>query len=121
MRPVSPFPCAVGLWVVATGHSTLAAAPLELEQVVIEGQQQSELESAAQRLREVPGATNLIDMQRVEQGRVATNQDVLAYQPGVLPSRPATMASNCRSAAQASIAHPVPMALVSTRCSTACR
>lgn len=83
MRPVSPIPCAVGLWVVATGNSAMAAAPLELEQVVIEGQQQSELESAAQRLREVPGATNLIDMQRVEQGRVASNQDVLAYQPGV--------------------------------------
>jgi len=61
----------------------MAVAPLELDEVVIEDHQQSELASAEQRLREVPGATNLVDMQHVEQGRVATNQDVLAYQPGV--------------------------------------
>lgn len=83
MRPVSPVTCAVGLLVIAANTPAMATAPLELDQMLIEDQQQSELESATQRLREVPGATNLVDMQRVEQGRVASNQDVLAYQPGV--------------------------------------
>ncbi|WP_080343763.1 TonB-dependent receptor family protein [Pseudomonas syringae] len=34
-------------------------------------------------LREVPGGTNVVDMSAVEQGRVATNEDVFKYQPGI--------------------------------------
>ena len=82
MRPVSPITCAASLLAVYASSPALAAAPVELDQVLIQ-EQQGELELAAQQLREVPGATNLVDMQRVEQGRVASNQDVLAYQPGV--------------------------------------
>lgn len=82
MRPVSPVTCAVGVLAICACSPDLAAAPVELDEVLIQ-EQQGELEQAAQRLRETPGATNLVDMQRVDQGRVATNQDVLAYQPGV--------------------------------------
>ncbi|NNJ14971.1 TonB-dependent receptor [Pseudomonas putida CSV86] len=56
---------------------------IELEQVLIQEQDQDDLQVARERLEQVPGATNLIDMKRVGQGRVASNQDVLAYQPGV--------------------------------------
>ncbi|MCO7564405.1 TonB-dependent receptor [Pseudomonas sp. S 311-6] len=83
MRPVSPVTCAFGLLVSSAATPTMAAAPVELGQVLIEDQRQGELEAAAQRLHEVPGASNLVDMQQVGQGRVASNQDVLAYQPGV--------------------------------------
>lgn len=60
-----------------------SASPIELGQVLITDQAQGDLEAAAQRLRSAPGGTNLVDMQKVGQGRVASNQDVLAYQPGV--------------------------------------
>ncbi|BBH45371.1 membrane protein [Pseudomonas sp. KU43P] len=50
---------------------------------MINDEAQSELEDARERLKAIPGASNLVDMQRVEQGRIASNQDVLAYQPGV--------------------------------------
>ncbi|MGH8484149.1 MAG: TonB-dependent receptor plug domain-containing protein, partial [Pseudomonas sp.] len=84
MRPALLFPSSLGLlglFVPVSQAQTVA--PLELGQVLIEDRQQSEVEAAQERLHQVPGATNLVDMQRVEQGRVATNQDVLAYQPGV--------------------------------------
>ncbi|MFB4394508.1 MULTISPECIES: TonB-dependent receptor family protein [unclassified Pseudomonas] len=83
MRLVPPLPSALGLLVGVANCTALASAPVELGQVMIEGQRQDALEAAAQQLREIPGASNLVDMQQVGQGRVATNQDVLAYQPGV--------------------------------------
>ncbi|MCP3752853.1 TonB-dependent receptor [Pseudomonas sp. SBB6] len=63
--------------------SAQASDGIELGQVLIQEQEHSALQDARDRLQQVPGASNLIDMQRVEQGRVASNQDVLAYQPGV--------------------------------------
>ncbi|WP_342622701.1 TonB-dependent receptor family protein [Pseudomonas alkylphenolica] len=68
---------------ISCAASVQASDGIELGQVLIQEQEQSELQDARDRLNQVPGATNLIDMQRVEQGRVASNQDVLAYQPGV--------------------------------------
>lgn len=41
------------------------------------------MEEAEARLAQVPGGSNLVDMRQPLQGRVASNQDVLAYQPGV--------------------------------------
>lgn len=79
MRPTLPYSL-LALFVAGT---TQAANRVELDQVLIQGQQQSELEAAAERLHEIPGASNLVDMDKVGQGRVASNQDVLAYQPGV--------------------------------------
>lgn len=79
MRPTLPYSL-LALFVAGT---TQAANRVELDQVLIQDQQQSELETAADRLREIPGASNLVDMDKVGQGRVASNQDVLAYQPGV--------------------------------------
>jgi iron complex outermembrane receptor protein len=51
--------------------------------VLVTDEAQDELGAAAERLKQIPGASNLVDLQRVDQGRVASNQDVLAYQPGV--------------------------------------
>ncbi|MBP3861036.1 MAG: TonB-dependent receptor plug domain-containing protein, partial [Pseudomonas sp.] len=66
----------------------ICAAPaygsaLELTEVQVRSEESSELEAAQNALNEVPGASNLIDMTRVENGRTASNADVLAYQPGV--------------------------------------
>ncbi|HYQ49021.1 MAG TPA: TonB-dependent receptor plug domain-containing protein, partial [Pseudomonas sp.] len=84
MRPVLPLSSCLGLVAAVTvGPQATAAPPVELGQLLISEEEQSELEYARERLQSVPGASNLVDMQRVEQGRVASNQDVLAYQPGV--------------------------------------
>ncbi|WP_236248453.1 TonB-dependent receptor family protein [Pseudomonas mosselii] len=79
MRPTLPYSM-LALFVAGTAQ---AANRVELDQVLIQDRQQSELEAAADQLREIPGASNLVDMDKVGQGRVASNQDVLAYQPGV--------------------------------------
>ncbi|KFE51268.1 TonB-dependent receptor family protein [Pseudomonas syringae] len=63
------------------------ARGIELGQVLIQDQELSgedqSLEDAKARLAKVPGGTNVVDMRRPLQGRVASNQDVLAYQPGI--------------------------------------
>ncbi|MGO2767202.1 TonB-dependent receptor family protein [Pseudomonas taetrolens] len=59
------------------------AGPLELGEVQVRTEQSSELDMARAALDEVPGASNLIDLNRVENGRTASNTDVLAYQPGI--------------------------------------
>ncbi|CAI8846285.1 iron complex outermembrane recepter protein [Pseudomonas sp. IT-196MI5] len=63
------------------------AQSLELGQVLIGAEDQSDedqgIEDARARMAQVPGGTNVVDMRRPLQGRVASNQDVLAYQPGI--------------------------------------
>ncbi|TWR96567.1 TonB-dependent receptor [Pseudomonas saxonica] len=66
----------------------ICAAPvygntLELGEVQVRSEESSELEAARSALEEVPGASNVIDLSRVENGRTASNTDVLAYQPGI--------------------------------------
>ncbi|BAQ74973.1 TonB-dependent outermembrane receptor [Pseudomonas sp. Os17] len=60
---------------------------VELAPAQVLGQEQSgegqRVEEAAARLAEVPGGSNVVNMRQPLQGRVASNQDVLAYQPGV--------------------------------------
>ncbi len=63
------------------------AAGIELGQVIIKdqalsGEDQTQ-EDAKAELAKVPGGSNVVDMRRVLQGRAASNQDVLAYQPGI--------------------------------------
>jgi len=58
----------------------LAPAQVLGQEPVGEGQG---VEEAAARLAQVPGGSNWVDMRQPLQGRVASNQDVLAYQPGV--------------------------------------
>lgn len=83
MRCVLPLSSCLGLLVALAANQPAAASSVELGQVLITDEEQNDLGAARERLREVPGATNLVDMQRAGQGRVASNQDVLAYQPGV--------------------------------------
>ncbi|MBF4557351.1 TonB-dependent receptor [Pseudomonas sp. p50] len=63
------------------------AEGMELGQVLIGAEDRSgedaSIEEAEVRLEQVPGGTNVVDMRRNLQGRVASNQDVLAYQPGI--------------------------------------
>ncbi|PYB97736.1 TonB-dependent receptor [Pseudomonas protegens] len=58
----------------------LAPAQVLGQEQGAEGQQVAEAEA---RLAQMPGAGNVVDMRQPLQGRVASNQDVLAYQPGV--------------------------------------
>ena len=66
----------------------ICAAPvhgsaLELDEVLVKTEESTELEAAKTALEEVPGASNVIDLNNVENGRTASNTDVLAYQPGI--------------------------------------
>ncbi|WP_442514240.1 TonB-dependent receptor family protein [Pseudomonas promysalinigenes] len=84
MRPVLPYSSYLGVLAFFTVSQQATAAPaIELGQMLVNAQEQSTLDDARERLEQVPGASNLIDMGKVGQGRVASNQDVLAYQPGV--------------------------------------
>ncbi len=71
----------------AAGPSTIAdtgaASVRQLDAVKVSASGVSARELAQAQLDAVPGGTALIDSQRVEQGRAATSEDVLAYQPGV--------------------------------------
>lgn len=60
-----------------------SATSVELGAVQVRSDESSELDNARARLEQTPGASNLIDLEQVERGRVAGNQDVLAYQPGI--------------------------------------
>lgn len=84
MRPVLPYSSYLGVLAIFTVSQQATAAPaIELGQMLVNAQEQSTLDDARERLEQVPGASNLIDMGKVGQGRIASNQDVLAYQPGV--------------------------------------
>jgi iron complex outermembrane receptor protein len=71
-----------------SGHSAFADEPVQLDSLQVTGEQVREVEAAREELKRVPGATNVVDMAKVEQGRVAGVADVLAYQPGVYAQSP---------------------------------
>jgi iron complex outermembrane receptor protein len=71
-----------------SGHSAFAEEPMQLDSLQVSGVQMSAVEAASEELKRVPGATNVVDMAKVEQGRVAGVADVLAYQPGVYAQSP---------------------------------
>jgi iron complex outermembrane receptor protein len=72
---------------IALVSPAMAKADVELGQILISDDVQSDagqnIQDAETRLAEVPGASNVVDLRQPLQGRVASNQDVLAYQPGV--------------------------------------
>lgn len=88
--PLSRQPARLTLLALAclTGHDVFADEPVQLEALQVSGVQRSAVETAREDLAQVPGATNLVDMSKVEQGRVAGVADVLAYQPGVYAQSP---------------------------------
>lgn len=61
----------------------LHAEDAKLATVVVQGSDQPEQQAAREELRKVAGATALIDNAKVEQGRAANAEDVLALQPGI--------------------------------------
>lgn len=62
----------------AQDADTVLLAPVEVNAVTI-----SAADAAQAQLKSVPGGTNYVDMNSVEQGRVSTNEDVFKYQAGV--------------------------------------
>jgi iron complex outermembrane receptor protein len=88
--PLSRQPARLTLLTLAclSGHSAFAEEPMQLDSLQVTGVQVSEVEAAREDLARVPGGTNLVDMSKVEQGRVAGVADVLAYQPGVYAQSP---------------------------------
>lgn len=65
-----------------SGDGAEAGAAAEGDGIVVNGARTAK-ESAQERLGEVPGGASFIDQSDVLKGRVITNQDVLAFQPGV--------------------------------------
>lgn len=63
--------------------SPLHAETLQLAPVEVTTAPASAGEVAQAQLKSVPGATNYVDMDSVQQGRVSTNEDVFKYQAGV--------------------------------------
>ncbi|WP_275546320.1 MULTISPECIES: TonB-dependent receptor domain-containing protein [unclassified Pseudomonas] len=88
--PLSRQPARLTLLALAclSAQSAFADEPVQLDPLQVSGVQISEEEAAREALEQVPGATNLVDMAKVEQGRVAGIADVLAYQPGVYAQSP---------------------------------
>ncbi|AIG01624.1 putative tonB-dependent receptor [Pseudomonas fluorescens] len=74
----------LGLGAVLTfSHLSQAQEALQLAPLQVTSTELSEGEVAQAQLKQVPGATNFIDMASVEQGRVSSNEDVLKYQAGI--------------------------------------
>lgn len=90
LLPLSRRPARLTLLALAclSAHNTFADEPVQLDPLQVRGIQISEEDAAREALEQVPGATNLVDMGKVEQGRVAGVADVLAYQPGVYAQSP---------------------------------
>ncbi|MFC5694762.1 TonB-dependent receptor family protein [Pseudomonas sp. GCM10022186] len=66
------------------GQAQAAETDTRLGTVQVKGKKvDSAQEAAKEEIREVPGGASLVSSEQVEQGRVATNADILAYQPGV--------------------------------------
>ncbi|OEC34538.1 iron complex outermembrane recepter protein [Pseudomonas cuatrocienegasensis] len=72
----------------ATPYALAAEEPLQLDAMQVTAGQQDEAAKAQAALQQVPGASNVVDMDKVAQGRVAGVADVLAYQPGVFAQSP---------------------------------
>ncbi|UFQ97782.1 TonB-dependent receptor family protein [Pseudomonas wenzhouensis] len=68
--------------------NALADEPVQLDPLHVSGVRMSEEHVAREDLEKLPGASNLVNMKQVEQGRVAGTADVLAYQPGVYAQSP---------------------------------
>ncbi|MCF5098722.1 TonB-dependent receptor plug domain-containing protein, partial [Pseudomonas gessardii] len=64
-------------------HLAQAQEALQLAPLQVTSTELSEGEAAQAQLKQVPGATNYVDMASVEQGRVSSNEDVLKYQAGI--------------------------------------
>lgn len=60
-----------------------AAADPTLATVVVSGADTSEAQKAERQLAKVPGKTVVVDNRKIEKGRAANAEDVLALQPGV--------------------------------------
>ncbi|PQZ91435.1 MULTISPECIES: TonB-dependent receptor domain-containing protein [Pseudomonas] len=71
------------LFAALTLSSLVHAESLQLAPVQVTSGEASAAELAQAELKSVPGGTNYIDMDSVQQGRVSTNEDVFKYQAGV--------------------------------------
>ncbi|MEX5571726.1 TonB-dependent receptor [Pseudomonas lijiangensis] len=60
-----------------------AANTVSLDNIEVSAGTVSAAEASREQAKKVPGATNVVDLNDVEQGRVANNEDVFRYQPGI--------------------------------------
>lgn len=73
----------LGMSVMAGSVQASAVELMLLPSVEVSGEQYSDVEAARDALHDVPGGSNLVDMDAVGGGRVASNEDVFRYQAGV--------------------------------------
>ncbi|WP_422762892.1 TonB-dependent receptor family protein [Pseudomonas viridiflava] len=90
MQQTPPFPLTAVLKLLGVTTALACATQVRAEQTVnlssieVDGNAvQSPAEAARDALRSVPGGTNVVDLNRVDQGRVATNEDLFRYQAGI--------------------------------------
>ncbi|WP_205521433.1 TonB-dependent receptor domain-containing protein [Pseudomonas viridiflava] len=90
MQHTPPFPLAAALKLLGVTTALACATQVRADQTVnlssieVDGNAvESRAEAARDALRSVPGGTNVVDLNRVDQGRVATNEDVFRYQAGI--------------------------------------
>lgn len=76
------FAC-LGLAPYASADTPNKGTEPRLGTVVVTGEKQSEAQQAESKLKEVAGATAVVDNKDVERGRASNAEDVLALQPGV--------------------------------------
>ena len=88
MRPHHLLAASLTVAVLPLAHANERAGVVQLDGVVVSDRPLSEQQAAREQLQRVPGGTNLVDMAQLSGGRIAGNQDVLAYQPGVYAQSP---------------------------------
>lgn len=86
---LSPLTLAVAATLAAThAHAAPSGQAVTLDAVHVTATVSEEVEAARRALADVPGAGNVVDMAQVRAGRLSSNADVLALQPGVHAQSP---------------------------------
>lgn len=91
MTPACPRTCVLTVAVLSAlaalpAHAETAVQPTTLDRVEVTAA--GNTDDARKALARVPGASNVIDLAKVAQGRVGSTADVLAYQPGISAQSP---------------------------------
>ena len=91
MTPACPRTCVLTVAVLSAlaalpAHAETAVQPTTLDRVEVIAA--GNTDDARKALARVPGASNVIDLAKVAQGRVGSTADVLAYQPGISAQSP---------------------------------
>ncbi|MCQ9427480.1 TonB-dependent receptor [Pseudomonas sp. LJDD11] len=83
MRVQPALPLALSATLLGAPCALAAEGAVTLSGIAVNATAASPVETAQEQLRQVAGATNVVDMSQVDQGRVSSSEDVFRYQPGI--------------------------------------